>query len=407
MKCHRHLHEGDIEELWLLISDPDLSEYLTWDMYTDKKTAQEFLLQATKKTGYPDEFVGLVENGRLIGTTHCIERYKGKYQFGFSALPHHLKSVAFQKSILDVISTIASDGHGWGRAVNAELLLDLHVRNAVARRVASIIGFRLIQPGIAPMYDRFIFPLEEQYVARMRLRLQMVERLMARTDVLKIFLTGSSATNSETNRSDIDMWVVFEEEEGLLSCLQDIDHILTIDGLAPTHLHTSTPTHHFARYGDIVADINFCSAATYFSLTGKKTVIAEKIRATSREDLLERAYTLSLRVLSKIDKKDLWSLPRFVNALREEALIPLLTYRGLVYNNKVDIDFSELTEKEKTLVAKTFCGPVLEQAIEALEHSNQIIKGIIHEELSDKVQYQEQLQHLERELERIKVLTHG
>lgn len=149
----RSIRENDWPDLWSLISNEDVTHFLTWEKYTSKEAGYAFLKRAMTCISPPDEFLAICFKDKLIGTSHIIKRHEAKLQIGFSVLPNYYQIQADTLALKSLLKYISNSK--WNTEGIVELWVDVHQKNEHAIKVILDCGFIQNQVEIAPKRDRY------------------------------------------------------------------------------------------------------------------------------------------------------------------------------------------------------------------------------------------------------------
>lgn len=187
------------------------------------------------------------------------------------------------------------------------------------------------------------------------------------------FLTGSQAHGTATALSDIDLWIVLHEESGLNAFIREVPQYFLSAGKI-SGWYRCTEHHYFVTFSSgIQVDLNLVSAATYFSLgsTGKRTMLVDQrlaavpkapsqaaVYRNEIEHLLHVGYTTLGRAVSKYTKADYFVVLRFLDAVRQSSILPLLPFtESERIPNAVTLNVERLSPRVRTPFVKTFGQP--------------------------------------------------
>jgi predicted dehydrogenase/RimJ/RimL family protein N-acetyltransferase len=127
----RPLTEQDWPSLWELLTDPEVSRYLTWSAYTSENEGRLFLKKAIECHKMPNQFLAIIYKNSLIGTLHAIEK-EGEIQIGFSVSPLY-RTLELDRRAL----------HNLLQGLNTErCYFDLHCENSHSISVVESLGFK-------------------------------------------------------------------------------------------------------------------------------------------------------------------------------------------------------------------------------------------------------------------------
>jgi len=200
-----------------------------------------------------------------------------------------------------------------------------------------------------------------------------------------IFLLGSLQKGKTSPVSDIDLWVILSEESGINTICKELNALFSKTGVL-LGIYECTAHHYFIIYRNgVQVDLNFVTAASYWSIIGSKnkTVLfdrtlslAEKnLRAVKNktEDisrLLLVGYTTLERGVSKFLKKDYFVVVRFLDAVRHNSIIPLLPFfEKEKIPNAVSLNIDNLSAEVKQLLIHSYAKPIEISCRESLINS--------------------------------------
>jgi hypothetical protein len=192
--------------------------------------------------------------------------------------------------------------------------------------------------------------------------------------VLFYWVGGSEKFGKSHLLSDIDMWIVVKNESDIFTS-KEVKGIL--GKAAPLKgIYQSAPGHYFITFnGNLQLDLNIVSSTVYHnvkkapkiainpppnSARDRSTKIEgdyKKLQA-SPEDLLLFGYTTLARAVPKYSKSNYFVTCRFIDDVRNNALIPLFD-RTKIQIQKTPISFSvnRLPANLKNLFLHTFPKP--------------------------------------------------
>jgi RimJ/RimL family protein N-acetyltransferase len=127
----RCVTEQDWPSLWKLLTNPEVSRYLTWSAYTSENEGRLFLKKAIESNKMPDQFLAIVYRNFLIGTLHAIEKGK-EVQIGFSVLPLYKTLELDRKALHILLQELGKE----------RCYFDLHHENSHSISVVERLGFK-------------------------------------------------------------------------------------------------------------------------------------------------------------------------------------------------------------------------------------------------------------------------
>lgn len=133
----RHLRPADYDAVYAYVSDPRVTRWLTWDAYSEPEKVARYMRQACSCTGSPDEVLGIVVNGELIGTIHLIVRDGTAVQFGFGIVPRCWGQGLGARAVQAALAYVPQSD--WSLPVI--LWADTHRENNAARTILTRAGF--------------------------------------------------------------------------------------------------------------------------------------------------------------------------------------------------------------------------------------------------------------------------
>lgn len=225
------------------------------------------------------------------------------------------------------------------------------------------------------------------------------EFLVKITDALKdderiqaIFLLGSMQKGRATPISDIDLWIILFEESGINTICEELNAIFSKPGIL-LGIYKCTAHHYFIIYRKgIQVDLNFVTAASYWSIIDSKSKtilfdrtlsLAEKNPRTIKnksEDIsriLLVGYTTLERGVSKFLKKDYFVVVRFLDTARHNSIIPLLPFfEKEKILNAVSLKLDNLSDEVKQLLIHTYAKPTEASCRESLLNSLKLLDFI-------------------------------
>ncbi len=134
----RHLTASDFVQLIEFVTDSKVTKYLTWEPYSDTERIKGFLNNAEKCSGFPNEFLAIIFETKLIGTVHIIDRQNGCIQFGFGITSDYWGQGlgdGIVKATLNYINTSE-----W-QEKTSEIWADIHRDNIFAKQILIKNGF--------------------------------------------------------------------------------------------------------------------------------------------------------------------------------------------------------------------------------------------------------------------------
>jgi len=401
-----HLKDKDFNQLWLYVSDPKVTKYLTWKAYTHKEELKKYLSAAKKKKSYPDEVLGIYLNKELIGTIHIILRYNKDIQFGYGLIEKYWSKGYATQAVVLALEHIKS---AWLNNIDlsdVEIWADVHKDNLRGKNVALRTGLKLLKKNIEPNRDRYLLSIKKEDTITIKYESftnNLSEAFCKDLRVLFTFTTGSTAKNSANKYSDVDIWIVTKEESYMEKLAQDLEKIIT--KISPLQkIYPTTAYHYFGILKNgLILDINIISCPQYFSIisSNKKFMFNKKADAPlsllnnsalfednlSQSPLLNKTYTTQdidllfvkayvglFRIMSKIYSQEWWKVPRFINSVRESTLLALLKILGNYdIKNIVDVDFAHMSSKHRKLLTLTFPKPESKDALMALRAAKELL----------------------------------
>lgn len=228
---------------------------------------------------------------------------------------------------------------------------------------------------------------------------QMCSLFSKDSRVQLLFTTGSTAKNSHTSYSDVDVWIVVREERFLESFIKDFPVIIS-NKFKTKEYYSATRTHYFFVIDSAIAlDLNVLTAAQFFSARSSIDVLIKKdihkpdvemkiyssnITSDNQKQLFLKGTVSLMRILSKIKKHDYVNAARFLSSLRDGVIVALLNrkYESVV-KNAVDINFNLLPKKQVDLFNKMFIRSFKDDALigllaacELLEYLTKSVKDV-------------------------------
>jgi predicted nucleotidyltransferase len=177
-------------------------------------------------------------------------------------------------------------------------------------------------------------------------------------EVYQAFISGSTSLGKESVFSDIDLWIVFREESGLKSYLNNLGQLLPYTFIIEV-IENCTPTHFFIHLEDgWQIDLNLTTAAEYHSLTSQnKLIIINRLPSSiSQRDIAQATFLvkgigLLERTFSKFETKKYAQVARFSMAVRDQFIIPLLAANDVVRPNSIaEFDITQLNPILKKII---------------------------------------------------------
>lgn len=146
-----HIRPSDYRSMKSYVTDPKVSQFLTWKPYNDEKKIKDFFNTSTSLNEYPNEFLGIYFKNKMIGTVHLIERENKMVQFGFGILPcfwgNDFGSMIVKQTILYLKKGL------WFLRVKT-IVADVHKKNIFSIRVLEENGFIKIDKNPKKLGDR-------------------------------------------------------------------------------------------------------------------------------------------------------------------------------------------------------------------------------------------------------------
>lgn len=216
---------------------------------------------------------------------------------------------------------------------------------------------------------------------------EIVRKLSTDKRISKIFLLGSYGHKGKpTIFSDFDLWIVLSEETGLNSFKNELEIIFNKFGRLHG-IYESTAHHFFIVYKEYPQiDLNLTSSATYYNLTNLKNIkvlfsstfikkhkIKEEPLINIRRNLLNGFITLE-RSMSKYIKRDYFVIPRFLENIRMNTILPFLSFLNKNRDiNVANLKLNGLSKKQKLLLINTFAKPEKNSCLSAIENMSQLL----------------------------------
>jgi len=399
-----HISNRNFNQLWKLVSDEKVTQYLTWDVYKKKSELKKYISNSRKKTGYPDEVLGIYLKDQLIGTIHMIIRKSTKIQFGFGLLRQYWGKNYATTACMLALKHLSNNWLNESRK-KAILWADIDTKNIAAKKVVKKLGFKLEKKSIESNRDRYTLKINKpkhsvhKYIpSRSKQKNAILNNLLkvfSNNDrVFSIFLTGSTARQDWNMYSDLDVWIVISEEKDLNVIVTETQSILSKIGEL-VGVYKCTEQHYFGVYQNLeLLDINFITCAQYFSITSKdkkflpktpsqlKTKVACKRTYVNGEieQYFLKGYAGIFRIMSKVENNELWEIPRFLNSVRDLVLLPLMSVvYGYKIPNTFTIDISIFKKEHKNLLTCTFSKPTKEDGREGILAAYNLLKLLFHD----------------------------
>lgn len=196
-----------------------------------------------------------------------------------------------------------------------------------------------------------------------------------------MWVAGSLGNDTATSLSDIDLWLLFQEEAALRAFADDLTRIFEQAG-ALEGVTASTAHHWFVTYrSGIQVDLNMVSAATYCSLRAMpeqvlfdKTMLVRPLVATHVaqerlriEDRLLVGWTSLARCTSKFLKDDYIVVTRFLDGVRNAVVLPLMpTIDSVDVPNRVSLRVEALSPVVRALFIRTYADPTADRCRDAI-----------------------------------------
>ncbi len=366
------LKKEDFEGLFKYCSDKEATQYLTWNAYSSKNEYEKFFIDASKKTGYPDEFLGIYFEDRIIGSIHLILRANNQVQFGFGITKENWNKGICTKIVKLAINHLKKT---WDME-NFEVIADVHINNFAARKVLEKNNFFFLSEK-TNNENRLRYTYLVEKSSKDIITSKIITLLKNDQRIESVFLSGSAAIGNDNKHSDIDIIVVVNEESNFISVISESESILNSAGQIISIYH-ATPYHHFIIYkGPIIVDISFTTLSFVWAIKNSK-IVFDKSNFLAKEknnfhydhlvkDMLVRGITNISRILSKIEKKEYWIVPRFINSLRDSSILPLLAViYGYDIQNITKLELENIAPELKEKLLETFIKPTKEDSITGL-----------------------------------------
>lgn len=208
-----------------------------------------------------------------------------------------------------------------------------------------------------------------------------------------IFVAGSLKTDAFTDFSDIDLWLIFSEESGINSFKEEVVKIFSKFGII-MGVYDCTAHHFFVVYKNAVQiDLNLITAAQYFSIrndSGENQVLFDRqlyvlergqLTARKKEEHVRRlllvGYSTLERSLSKFLKENYFVVVRFLDGVRHNSILPLLSFTtGQKKPSAVSLKMDSLGPGLKALFIKSYAKPTRESGLEGLGASLELLRTL-------------------------------
>lgn len=205
-----------------------------------------------------------------------------------------------------------------------------------------------------------------------------------------IFVAGSLKTEAVTDFSDIDLWLIFSEESGINSFKEEVTKVFSKFGIL-MGVYDCTAHHFFVVYkSGVQVDLNLITAAQYFSIrndSGENQVLYDRqlyvlergqLAARKKEEYIKRlllvGYSTLERSVSKFLKENYFVVVRFLDAVRHNSILPLLSFAaGQKKPTAVSLKMDSLDPRLKALFIKSYTKPTRESGLEGLEASLELL----------------------------------
>ncbi|MBI4155246.1 hypothetical protein HY498_04135 [Candidatus Woesearchaeota archaeon] len=182
-------------------------------------------------------------------------------------------------------------------------------------------------------------------------------------------ISGSDASKKTTEISDIDLIVILKEESLFDLFIKDIWDIANNCGELIS-IYNTTPYHYFLIFKrGIIVDLNIITNALFWTLKksrilfDKKGFISSKFYKIPISDeyinqLILSGFVGIIRAINKLKKKDYWVIPRFINFVRENSILPLIKVLNKdKIENITNLNLDKFPKKLKYQVYQTFAKP--------------------------------------------------
>ncbi len=120
------------------VCSSQVAKYLTRDVYQSDHQARIFFENAKTKNTFPNEFLAILLNGKLIWTVHMISRWENITQIWWGIMPEYRYKWYGAKSFNLMIKYVTKSQRGKNTLT---LWADSHVDNVFAIRIIKTYGF--------------------------------------------------------------------------------------------------------------------------------------------------------------------------------------------------------------------------------------------------------------------------
>lgn len=343
--------ENDFEAFWKFASDENVSKYLTWEKYEDRRNAQKFFYEKIlKNQELPNAYLMIEYNGIVIGNAHIIARSKFKLQIGIGLVPNYWNKGLGSKSLLELERYIKKHGNN----LYYELLADIHQNNEVMRNIliknnykfkCAITDNRHAYRKIICCNDHFDY----------------IEWLKSNEIVDAVIGIG---TLSKDELADIDIIIICYEEsqiEEIISQTKNIDKLVYFEKTSCNH-------YFFSFSSSKIYDAYFVSVAFINGVNNINKTIFDKSNLISKvlklentpniDNMLKNLLTSTSKLIYKFKNKKYLQSTRILSDIRNKSIIPIGVYMGdLISKNTIDIEWLNKDSETYMAFLSTFVAP--------------------------------------------------
>ena len=138
----RQLHEGDVDDLFAIFSDPEVMRYWSHAPFRTLEQAEWYLrdIDAGRSNGTHFQWgIALREDDRVIGTTtlFALNNKHRRAELGYAVRSSEWRRGYAREALIAVI------GHAFGTIGLRRLEADIDPRNIASCRLVETLGFRL------------------------------------------------------------------------------------------------------------------------------------------------------------------------------------------------------------------------------------------------------------------------
>lgn len=232
------------------------------------------------------------------------------------------------------------------------------------------------------MIDILFYMNQNKFLnVRKKLVAKIITGLKEDRRILLIFSSGSINGGLVTKFSDIDLWIVLSEESGINQFKLEISNIFS-EFSKLIGVYKCTEHHYFVICSSgIQIDLNLTTAAQYFSImkVSENKVLFDRNHfikkdrqsLNNRKDFVEEKILIGCttleRGINKFIKKDYFVATRFIESVRNGAILPLLSLIGKEkFVNMVTFNINNLTSEIKLLFEESFPVPTKDGCLQAI-----------------------------------------